>query len=430
MTAVHPPVAPSDEAVAHEVRELARRAKAASRQLALLSTAQKNEALLAVAEKIVARTDDVLAANALDEEAGASAGMSESLKDRLRLTPARIEGVASGLRQVAALADPVGEVVDGRTLPNGLKLRQERVPLGVVGIVYEARPNVTVDGFGLAFKSGNAVLLRGSASAARSNEALVALVRETLAERGLPEDAAQLLPSASHASVTALAQARGLVDVIIPRGGAGLINAVVAQATVPAIETGVGNCHVFVHAAADLDKAVDILVNAKTRRPSVCNTAETVLVDRAIAAEAAPKILAALRAAGVTVHGSESDLPGQGLVPATDTDWAEEYLSLDIALAVVDGVDGAVAHIDRWGTGHTEAIVTKDLAAAQEFAARVDAAAVMVNASTAFTDGEQFGLGAEIGISTQKLHARGPMGLPALTSTKWVVWGDGQVRSA
>nr|WP_041406960.1 glutamate-5-semialdehyde dehydrogenase [Segniliparus rotundus] len=411
--------------MAHEVRALARRAKTASRELALLSAAHKNAVLLAAAQKIVAKSDDIIAANAVDEAAGAAAGMSESLTDRLRLNPARIDAVASGLRQVAALADPVGEVVDGRTLPNGLKLRQQRVPLGVVGIVYEARPNVTVDGFGLAFKSGNAVLLRGSASAARSNEALVRLVRETLAEHGLPEDAAQLLPSASHASVTALAQARGLVDVIIPRGGAGLINAVVAQATVPAIETGVGNCHLFVHAAADLDQAIAILLNAKTRRPSVCNTVETVLVDRAIADEAAPKIIAALRGAGVTVHG---DLPG--LVPAVEADWAEEYLSLDIALAVVDGVDGALAHIERWGTGHTEAIVTKNLAAADEFTARVDAAAVMVNASTAFTDGEQFGLGAEIGISTQKLHARGPMGLQALTSTKWVVWGDGQVRPA
>jgi glutamate-5-semialdehyde dehydrogenase len=411
--------------VAHEVRALARRAKKASRQLALLSAAHKNAVLLAAAQKIVAKTDDILAANAVDEAAGAAVGMSESLTDRLRLNPARIDGVASGLRQVAALADPVGEVVDGRTLPNGLRLCQQRVPLGVVGIVYEARPNVTVDGFGLAFKSGNAVLLRGSASAAHSNEALVRLVRETLAEHGLPEDAAQLLPSASHASVTALAQARGLVDVIIPRGGAGLINAVVAQSTVPAIETGVGNCHLFVHAAADLDQATAILLNAKTRRPSVCNTVETVLVDRAIADEAAPRIIAALHGAGVTVHG---DLPG--LVPAAEADWAEEYLSLDIALAVVDGVEGAVAHIERWGTGHTEAIVTKDLAAAAEFTARVDAAAVMVNASTAFTDGEQFGLGAEIGISTQKLHARGPMGLRALTSTKWVVWGDGQVRPA
>jgi glutamate-5-semialdehyde dehydrogenase len=424
VTAV-PTAAPSDEAVAHEVRALARRAKTASRQLALLSAAHKNAVLLAAAQKIVAKTDDILAANAVDEAAGAAVGMSESLTDRLRLNPARIDGVASGLRQVAALADPVGEVVDGRTLPNGLRLCQQRVPLGVVGIVYEARPNVTVDGFGLAFKSGNAVLLRGSASAAHSNEALVRLVRETLAEHGLPEDAAQLLPSASHASVTALAQARGLVDVIIPRGGAGLINAVVAQSTVPTIETGVGNCHLFVHAAADLDQATAILLNAKTRRPSVCNTVETVLVDRAIADEAAPRIIAALHGAGVTVHG---DLPG--LVPAAEADWAEEYLSLDIALAVVDGVEGAVAHIERWGTGHTEAIVTKDLAAAAEFTARVDAAAVMVNASTAFTDGEQFGLGAEIGISTQKLHARGPMGLRALTSTKWVVWGDGQVRPA
>jgi glutamate-5-semialdehyde dehydrogenase len=290
-------------------------------------------------------------------------------------------------------------------------------------MVYEARPNVTVDAFGLALKSGNAVLLRGSSSAAHSNVALVAVLREALAAQGFPEDAVQLLPSADRSSVTHLIQARGLVDVVIPRGGAGLINAVVRDATVPTIETGTGNCHVYVHAAADLDMAENILINAKTRRPSVCNAVETVLIDGAIATTAVPRLIEALERHGVAVHG---DLPG--LVPANDKDWGEEYLTLDIALKVVDGLDAAVEHINTWGTGHTEAIVTGELAAAREFTSRVDAAAVMVNASTAFTDGEQFGFGAEIGISTQKLHARGPMALPELTSTKWIVWGDGQTR--
>jgi glutamate-5-semialdehyde dehydrogenase len=302
-------------------------------------------------------------------------------------------------------------------------MRQVRVPLGVVGMVYEARPNVTVDAFGLALKSGNAALLRGSSSARRSNEALVAVLRRALEEQGLPADAVQLLPSEDRSSVIHLIQARGLVDVVIPRGGAGLINAVVRDAQVPTIETGTGNCHVYIHSAADLDMAESILINSKTRRPSVCNTAETVLIDQAIADAAVPRMIAALEAKDVTIHG---DLPG--LVPATDTDWADEYLSLDIALKVVSGIDQAIDHINEWGTGHTEAIVTGDLAAARAFTARVDAAAVMVNASTAFTDGEQFGFGAEIGISTQKLHARGPMGLPELTTTKWVVWGTGQTR--
>ncbi|MEO9223082.1 MAG: glutamate-5-semialdehyde dehydrogenase, partial [Mycobacteriaceae bacterium] len=290
--------------------------------------------------------------------------------------------------------------------------------LGVVGMVYEARPNVTVDAAGLCLKSGNAALLRGSSSAARSNAALVVALRSALAAQGLPEDAVQLLPSDDRASVTHLIQARGLVDVVIPRGGAGLIDAVVREATVPTIETGVGNCHVYVHAEADLAVAERVLLNSKTRRPSVCNAAETVLVDRKIADVAVPQLVSALEAAGVVVHSDEAE-----------ADLAREYLSMDIALAVVDDLDAAVAHIDRYGTGHTEAIVTSDLAAARKFTTRVDAAAVMVNASTAFTDGEQFGFGAEIGISTQKLHARGPMGLPELTSSKWVVWGDGHVRA-
>ncbi|TXG91542.1 glutamate-5-semialdehyde dehydrogenase [Rhodococcus rhodnii] len=424
MTAVTPTPAAADE-IRATVHDAARRARVASRRLALLTTAEKNAALHAAADALLASADAILTANAADIDAARAAGTEESLLDRLRLTAARIDGIASGLRQVAGLADPVGEVVRGSTLPNGLQLRQVRVPLGVLGMVYEARPNVTVDAFGLALKSGNAALLRGSSSAAHSNAELVRVLRECLAASGLPEDAVQLLPSHDRASVTALIQARGLVDVVIPRGGAGLIDAVVRDATVPTIETGVGNVHVYVHSAADLGMAESIVLNAKTRRPSVCNTVETLLVDAAIADTAVPRLLDALRRSDVTVHG---DL--DGLVPATEEDWANEYLTLDIALAVVDDMDAAIDHIDRYGTGHTEAIVTSDLAAAQEFTARVDAAAVMVNASTGFTDGEQFGFGAEIGISTQKLHARGPMGLPELTSTKWIVWGSGQTRPA
>ncbi len=407
------------------VAGLAKAAKVASRALAGLTTAAKNEVLLAAAEAIEADSEAILAANAADITRADNDGTEASLIDRLRLTPERITGIADGLRQVAVLPDPIGTVVSGKTLPNGMELRQLRVPLGVVGMVYEARPNVTVDAFGIAFKSGNAVLLRGSSSAANSNAELVRILREVLRDKGVNADAVALLPSEDRSSVTALIRARGLVDVVVPRGGAGLINAVVANATVPTIETGTGNCHVYVHALADLDVATRIVLNSKTRRPSVCNTAETVLIDKAVASDALPKISQALQAQGVVIHGDEP-----GMEPATDTDWAEEYLSMDIAMKVVDDLDAAVAHIDTWGTGHTEAIVTTDLAAAREFTSRVDAAAVMVNASTAFTDGEQFGFGAEIGISTQKLHARGPMGLPELTSTKWTVWGDGHIRPA
>jgi len=409
--------AATDTDLRQQVHDAARRARVASRVLATLTTEAKNRALHAAADAVLAAADAVLAANAEDIDVARAAGTAEAMIDRLALNPQRLDGIAAGLRQVAGLPDPVGEVLRGSTLPNGLQIRQQRVPLGVVGMVYESRPNVTVDAFGLALKSGNAALLRGSSSAARSNQALVIALRAALAAEGLPEDAVQLLPSEDRASVTHLIQARGLVDVVIPRGGAGLIDAVVRDATVPTIETGVGNCHVYVHEAADLDMAESILLNSKTRRPSVCNSAETLLVDRAIADTALPRLVTALQGAGVTVH-----------LDPTEDELRAEFLSLDMAVAVVDGLDEAVAHINEYGTGHTEAIVTTNLAAAQQFSEQVDAAAVMVNASTAFTDGEQFGFGAEIGISTQKLHARGPMGLPELTSTKWIVWGDGQTR--
>ena len=411
--------APSQPDLRQQVHDAARRARVASRVLATLNTETKDKALHAAADALLARTHEILAANSEDLETARAAGTPAAMLDRLALNPARVEGIAHGLRQVAGLPDPIGELVRGRTLPNGLQLRQQRVPLGVVGIVYEGRPNVTVDAFGLTLKSGNAVLLRGSSSAVRSNAALVFALRAALAAEQLPEDAVQLLPAEDRASVTHLIQARGLVDVVIPRGGAGLIDAVVRDAMVPTIETGVGNCHVYVHEAADLDVAERILLNAKTRRPSVCNAAESVLVDASIADRAVPRLVKALQDAGVTVHTD----PGEDELRA-------EFLSMDIALAVVDGLDAAIEHVNEYGTGHTEAIVTTNLAAAQRFTDRVDAAAVMVNASTAFTDGEQFGFGAEIGISTQKLHARGPMGLPELTSTKWIVWGDGHTRPA
>jgi glutamate-5-semialdehyde dehydrogenase len=411
--------APSVTDLRKQVHDAARRARVAARELATLSTETKNSALHAAADNVLRDAGAILAANAEDLAAAKASGTPEAMLDRLALNPNRIDGIAAGLRQVAGLPDPIGEVLRGRTLPNGLQLRQQRVPLGVIGIVYEGRPNVTVDAFGLTLKSGNAVLLRGSSSAARSNAALVKALRDALDLENRNVDAVQLLPSEDRASVTHLIQARGLVDVVIPRGGAGLIDAVVRDAMVPTIETGVGNCHVYVHESADLDVAERILLNAKTRRPSVCNAAESLLVDRSIAEQAVPRLTKALQDAGVTVHADPSE-----------EELRAEFLSMDIALAVVDGIDAAIDHINEYGTGHTEAIVATNLAAAQRFTERVDAAAVMVNASTAFTDGEQFGFGAEIGISTQKLHARGPMGLPELTSTKWIVWGDGHTRPA
>ncbi|HEU4421216.1 MAG TPA: glutamate-5-semialdehyde dehydrogenase [Pilimelia sp.] len=409
--------------------EQARRAREAATDLAMATRTTKDAALLAMADALVARTPEILEANAADVEAGRGAGLSAALLDRLALSEARVAGMADGLRQMAALPDPVGEVVRGTVLPNGLELRQIRVPFGVVGIIYEARPNVTADAAGICLKSGNAVLLRGSSSAARSNAAIVAVLRAAVASAGLPEDTIQLLDATTRDSVKELMRARGLVDVLIPRGGASLIKSVVEDSTVPVIETGVGNCHVYVDAAADLDKALAIVLNAKTQRLSVCNTAESLLVHSDVAPTFLPRVLAALADADVTVHGSpEVAAFSDAVVPATEEDYGTEYLSADISAAVVPSLSAAVEHIRRYGTQHSEAIVTESLGAAREFVARVDAAAVLVNASTRFTDGGEFGFGAEIGISTQKLHARGPMGLPELTSTKYVVTGDGHIR--
>jgi glutamate-5-semialdehyde dehydrogenase len=412
-----------------DVVDVARRAKVAAAELAMLPRSTKDAALAAMADALDRRVEEILVANARDLEKGRDDGLSAAVLDRLTLTPRRISDMSDGLRQVVGLPDPVGEVVRGYTLPNGLELRQIRVPLGVVGMIYEARPNVTVDAAGLCLKSGNAALLRGSATALRSNEILVRILDAAGTEAGLPRDAVQLVPGVDHDSVKQLMRLRGLVDVLVPRGGAGLIRTVVEEATVPVIETGVGNCHVYVDAAADLDMAEAIVLNAKTSRPAVCNAAESLLVHVDVAEVFLPRILGALQAAGVTVHGDNAVASfSRDVVHATEDDWAAEYLDLRLAVGVVPSLDAAVDHIRRWSSGHTEAIVTGDQRAARRFVAAVDSAAVMVNCSTRFTDGGQFGFGAEIGISTQKLHARGPMGLPELTSTKFVVTGDGHIR--
>jgi glutamate-5-semialdehyde dehydrogenase len=402
------------------------RARAAARVLRTLPTDVKDAALAAMADALLERVDEILAANAADVDAARAEGTSDAIVDRLRLDRGRVAGVAEALRRLIALPDPVGDVVRGSTLPNGLQLRQVRVPLGVIGIVYEARPNVTVDATGLCLKSGNAALLRGSASAHRTNAALVAVLTEAAQKAGLPEGAIELLP-ADRASVRELLSARGLVDVVIPRGGASLIERVVRESTVPVIETGVGNCHVYVDASADPATAEAIVLNAKTHRVSVCNAAETLLVHRDVAF--LPRLLSALVEAGVTLHGDSSARAAHtAVVSATDEDWATEYLSMDMAVRVVDDLPAALDHIARWGSGHSEAIVSDSASAIAAFTAGVDAAAVLVNASTRFTDGGEFGFGAEIGISTQKLHARGPLGLPELTSTTYVVTGSGHVR--
>ena len=412
-----------------EVLDKAAKAKEVTPAVARLTTPQKNEILLAAADNLVAQTDKILAANEADLNAGRARGMSESLLDRLALSAERIEGIAGGLRQVAGLSDPVGEVLQGRRMDNGIEMKQVRVPLGVMGMVYEARPNVTVDAFGLALKSGNVALLRGSKSARNSNAQLVEILQETLAKFDVPREAVQLLPCESHDSVQDLITARGLVDLVIPRGGAGLINAVVTGATVPTIETGTGNCHFYIDTSADIDKAIAMALNGKTRRCSVCNATETVLLDAALDDEIKLRVINEFQDAGVTVHGHVEQLQALGAQDVHEAEqWNEEHLSFDIRIAVVDGVDGAIAHIAKYTTGHTEGIAAQDADVLLRFANEVDAAAVMLNASTAFTDGEVYGMGAEIGISTQKLHARGPMALPELTSTKWVLQGTGQTR--
>lgn len=412
-----------------EVLDKAAKAKEVTPAVARLTTPQKNEILLAAADNLVAQTDKILAANEADLNAGRERGMSESLLDRLALSAERIEGIAGGLRQVAGLSDPVGEVLQGRRMDNGIEMKQVRVPLGVMGMVYEARPNVTVDAFGLALKSGNVALLRGSKSARNSNAQLVEVLQETLAKFDVPREAVQLLPCESHDSVQDLITARGLVDLVIPRGGAGLINAVVTGATVPTIETGTGNCHFYIDTSADIDKAIAMALNGKTRRCSVCNATETVLLDAALDDEIKLRVIKEFQDAGVTVHGHVEQLQALGAQDVHEAEqWNEEHLSFDIRIAVVDGVDGAIAHIAKYTTGHTEGIAAQDADVLLRFANEVDAAAVMLNASTAFTDGEVYGMGAEIGISTQKLHARGPMALPELTSTKWILQGTGQTR--
>ncbi len=407
---------------------LGERAKRASRELARASRLAKDAALHACGAALVGVTGEILAANAEDVARAGRAGVSATVVDRLRLDAGRVVSMAAGLAAVAALADPVGEVVDGSVRPNGLRVRRVRVPLGVVGIVYENRPNVTSDAAGLCLKSGNAVMLRGSAGALESNRAIAAALRRGVAEAGLPPDAIQLVEDVSHEAVEEFVKLRGTIDCLIPRGGPALVAMVLEHATVPYVVDGDGNCHVYVDESADLDVAERIVVNAKMQRPSVCNAAETLLVHAAVAPVALPRLAAALR--GVELVGDEA---ARAIVPdidpATDEDFATEFLALKLAIAVVDDLDAAIDHIARFSTGHSEAIVTRDYAAATRFIREVDAAAVLVNASTRFVDGGELGLGAEIGISTQKLHARGPMGLRELTTVKYVVEGDGQVRS-
>ena len=395
----------------------------------MTSTAVKNKALLAMAEALLAKQEDILAANALDMERAAAKGMKSSMLDRLKLTAARIEGMADGLRQVANLPDPVGNVLDGKTLANGLTITKVRVPLGVIGIIYEARPNVTADAAGLCLKSGNAVVLKGGSEAMESNKAVAGILSEAATAAGMPEGAIQFIDTSDRQAVQDLIHLNGLVDVVIPRGGAGLIKMVVMNATVPVIETGAGVCHTYVDASADVEMAVKIAYNAKVQRPSVCNAMETLLVHKAIADKFMPAMLAKYAEAGVEIRGDEGVQSfDKAVVPVTEEDWATEYGDLRLSVKLVDSIEEAMEHIARFGTGHSECIVTNDYSQAQLFQKTVDAAAVYVNASTRFTDGNEFGFGAEIGISTQKLHARGPMALPELTSTKYLICGNGQIR--
>lgn len=412
------------------VEKLGQKAKLAAAQMAVLGSQEKNQALLAVAEALLAKKQEILAANAIDMEKAEENGVRGSLLDRLLLTDERIDGIAEGVRQTAALNDPVGEVLWMRTHPNGMVYGQKRVPIGVLGMIYEARPNVTVDAFALSFKSGNAVILRGGKEAFETNQVFVKIIKEALAQAGSVPESVQMLEDPSRETATKLMQLNEYLDVLIPRGGAGLIQSVIKNASVPVIETGVGNCHIFVDESANLLKAKPIVINAKVQRPGVCNALETLLVHEAVVDAFLPEMMAELEANGVELHGDEQVCAlNEKVIPATEWDWENEYLDLKLAIRVVKNVEEAIAHIAKYSTKHSEAILTESYAASQKFLNEVDAAAVYVNASTRFTDGSEFGFGAEIGISTQKLHARGPMGLEALTSTKYVIYGDGQIRA-
>lgn len=411
------------------IQTLGIRAKDASRLCAKLGTEEKNRGLLAVAEELCLQSGYLLEENQKDIKAAEEKGVKQSLIDRLRLTGQRIKDMAEGLRQVAALDDPIGEVLSMKNRPNGLRIGKKRVPLGVVGIIYESRPNVTADAFGLCFKTGNAVILRGGSDAIHSNLAIAEVIKAGLEKENLPQDAILLVEDTSRETVGEMMKLHGYIDVLIPRGGAGLIANVVENSTVPVIETGTGNCHIFVDASADIGRAVDIIENAKTQRMGVCNACESLVIHAAAAKEALPRIVERLNAHQVEIRGDEKarEIVPE-ILPATEEDWGTEYLDAVISVKIVDSVDEAIAHINRYNTGHSESILTKDYDNALKFQDEVDAAAVYVNASTRFTDGFEFGFGAEIGISTQKLHARGPMGLEALTSTKYIIFGNGQIR--
>lgn len=408
---------------------LGKRAKEASRESAKLGTDDKNRGLLSVAEELCSQSAYLLQENEKDIEAAEAKGVKKSLIDRLRLTEQRIEDMAEGLRQIAGLDDPIGEVLEMKTRPNGLRIGRKRVPLGVVGIIYESRPNVTADAFGLCFKTGNAVILRGGSDAINSNLAIVHAIKEGLRKEKLSQDLILLVEDTSRESVQQMMKLRGYIDVLIPRGGAGLIANVVENSTVPVIETGTGNCHIFVDESADAEMTVDIIENAKTQRMGVCNACESLIVHEAAAWDVIPKIVERLALHQVEIRGDErAQKITTEIVPATEEDWGTEYLDAIVSLKIVDSVDEAIAHINRYNTGHSESIITKNYDHALKFQDEVDAAAVYVNASTRFTDGFEFGFGAEIGISTQKLHARGPMGLLALTTTKYIIFGNGQIR--
>lgn len=411
------------------VKAKAQAAKQAAAKLAVTSTAVKNAALLAMAAALEAQQSEILAANKRDMTAAAAKGMKSSMLDRLKLTAERISGMADGLRQVAGLADPVGNVIDGKTLPNGLHITKIRVPLGVIGIIYEARPNVTADAAGLCLKSGNAVILKGGSEAMESNKTVAAILAQAAEGAGIPAGSIQFIDTSDRQAVQDLIHMNGLVDVVIPRGGAGLIQAVVRNASVPVIETGAGVCHTYVDKDANVEMAMKIAFNAKVQRPSVCNAMETLLVHKDIADKFLPMMLMMYNSSAVEIRGDKAVQEYSGQVhPATEEDWSTEYGDLRLSVKIVDSIEEAMAHIAKYGTGHSECIVTNNYQAAQLFQYTVDAAAVYVNASTRFTDGNEFGFGAEIGISTQKLHARGPMALPELTSTKYLINGNGQVR--